>query len=124
MSTQALAYTDLLGSSGTGAPAAGTGAGSSGITCSSVSGLLRVHPGNASSSLIWEKVNSKLQGTVPPCGSPMPAGATNPALSQAQVDEIAAWINAGALNNCTYSLTHVVTRGPLPCYGREAAGAA
>jgi hypothetical protein len=29
----------------------------------------------------------------------MPAGATNPALSQAQVDEIAAWINAGALNN-------------------------
>jgi hypothetical protein len=76
----------------------GTGTGSAGVTCASVSGLLRVHPGNASTSLIWQKVNAKLQGTTAPCGNPMPAGAAL-ALSQAEVDGLAAWINAGAVNN-------------------------
>jgi hypothetical protein len=90
MSSKATAYAQLVGQSSTGVMAAGTGCGSS--------SLLRVQPGNASISLLWEKVNSKLKGTAAPCGNPMPAGAA-PALSQSQVDEIAAWINAGAMDN-------------------------
>jgi hypothetical protein len=89
MSNQATAYANLVGSNGTGVMAAGPSCGTS--------GLLRVDPGNASMSLLWEKVNSKLQGTSAPCGNPMPASGA--ALTQAQVDEIAAWINAGAMNN-------------------------
>jgi hypothetical protein len=98
MSTQQNAYTNLVGSSGTGVAARGMTAGASGTTCASIAGLLRVAPSNASSSLIWEKVNSKLQATAAPCGSPMPAGAAA-ALTSAQVDQIAAWISSGALNN-------------------------
>jgi hypothetical protein len=104
MSTKAVAYTDLLGPSGTGAPAAGATAGSSGVTCTSISGLLRVDPGIPQSSLLWEKVNSKLQAVTtptaePPCGSPMPAGTANGPLTQAQINTIAAWIDADAPNN-------------------------
>jgi hypothetical protein len=44
-------------------------------------------------------VNSKLTATLPPCGSPMPTPATAPSLTQAQVDLIAGWIDAGALND-------------------------
>ena len=84
MSTKAMAYADLVS-----VMAAGSGCGTS--------GLLRVNPGSASTSLLWEKVNSKLQGTSAPCGNPMPLSTVT--LTQAQVDDIAAWINAGAMNN-------------------------
>jgi hypothetical protein len=95
MSTQAKAYVDLVN-----VPAAGTGAGTSGVTCASLSpALLRVVPNNSAGSLIFEKVNSKLQSLPAPCGSPMPLPATAVALTQAQVDLIAGWIDAGALNN-------------------------
>jgi hypothetical protein len=97
MSTQPTAYTNLVGSSGTGIAAMGTLAGTSGTTCAS-SGLARVHPGNAATSLIWQKVYAKVQTTAAPCGNPMPPGAGS-ALPQSELDELAAWINGGALNN-------------------------
>jgi hypothetical protein len=90
MSSQAMAYTNLVGTSGAGVPAAGTACGSS--------GGLRVNPGSASTSLLWQKVNGKLPGNSAPCGNPMPPG-SNAALTQQQVNDIAAWINAGAPNN-------------------------
>ncbi len=43
--------------------------------------------GNAMSSVLWMQVNS----------GAMPQG--KPKLSQANIDMIAAWINAGAMNN-------------------------
>ena len=89
MSTKQLAYTDLVGTAGTGAAAAGSACGQFTI--------VRVKPGDAASSLIWQKVNAKLNGTTLSCGSGMPFGGT--ALTQAQVDQIAAWIDAGALND-------------------------
>jgi len=89
MSSQTDAYTNLVGSSGAGVAAAGTACGTS--------GELRVDPGSASESLLWQKVNSKLAGTAAPCGNPMPPGSAA-ALTQEQVDTIAAWIEAGAPN--------------------------
>ena len=83
MSTKATAYANLVGVAAAGASCGGLGT--------------RVVAGNAASSILWEKVNAKTQGTTAVCGSAMPL--TGAALSQAQVDEIAAWINAGALNN-------------------------
>jgi len=95
MSTQARAYMNLVNVN-----AAGVGAGTSGITCASVSpSLTRVSPGSSAGSLIFNKVHSKLAGTPPPCGSPMPLPATAAPLTQAQVDLIAAWIDAGAQND-------------------------
>ena len=95
MSTQALAYADLVG-----APAAGTGAGTSGVTCGSLApGLLRVSPDDAADSLIFNKLSSKLAGVLAECGSPMPLPATGAPVTQAQLDLVAAWINAGALDN-------------------------
>ena len=44
-------------------------------------------------------MNSKLTGVLAACGSPMPLPATAAALTQAQVDLIAGWIDAGALND-------------------------
>jgi hypothetical protein len=93
MSTQAVAYTNLVG-----VPSAGTGAGTSGITCASIM-MPRVSAGNATGSLLYNKVASKLTAVTPACGSPMPLPATASALTQAQVDLIAAWIGAGALND-------------------------
>ncbi len=107
MSTPAAAYVNLVN-----VPAMGTGAGSAGVTCGSLGisqtadaggdggpVLLRVVPGDSADSLIFEKVNDKVLGTNPPCGSAMPLGATNPALTQAQVNLIGSWISAGAQNN-------------------------
>ena len=95
MSTLAAAYTNLVG-----VPAAGTGAGTSGITCASLApGLLRVAASDSANSLLFNKVNSKLAGVTAECGSPMPLPATGAPLTQAQVNLIAAWIDAGALNN-------------------------
>jgi hypothetical protein len=107
LSTAAAAYANLVN-----VPSAGTSAGSAGVTCASLGidqtadaggdggpVLLRVVPGDSADSLIFEKVNDKLLGTNPPCGSAMPLGATNAPLTQAQVNLIASWINAGAQNN-------------------------
>lgn len=83
MSTEPTAYANLVG-----VKAKGMGA------CST-SGLTRVVPGSAQTSLLFEKVDSKLpQMSAPPCGDPMPDDAT--ALDQAQVDLIQAWIDDGA----------------------------
>jgi collagen type VII alpha len=90
MSTQAMAYADLVGGDGgMGVAAAGTGCGTS--------GLKRVTPGDAMTSLIYEKVVAKTDDAGAPCGIPMPAA--GPALTPEQDDLIAAWINAGALND-------------------------
>jgi hypothetical protein len=95
MSTQAAAYTNLVG-----VAAQGIGAGTSGVTCGSVTpSLVRVVPSNSSASLIFNKVHSKLVGVLAPCGSPMPLSSSAPALTAAQVDLIAAWIDAGAQND-------------------------
>jgi hypothetical protein len=83
MDTQADAYTNLVGS-GSGVPAAGSGCATSGED--------RVVKGDSATSLLWQKVN----GTQT-CGSRMPLGEGD--LTQAQIALIAAWINAGALDN-------------------------
>jgi hypothetical protein len=93
MSTQATAYARLVG-----VPSAGTGAGTSGVTCASIA-MPRVAAGNSAGSLLFNKVNSKLAGTPAACGSPMPLPATAVPLTQAQVDLIAGWIDGGALND-------------------------
>lgn len=93
MSTQAAAYTNLVG-----VASAGTGAGTSMITCASIA-MPRVAAGNATGSLLFNKVASKLAGVNAACGSPMPLPATATPLTQAQVDLIAAWIGAGAMND-------------------------
>lgn len=95
MSTPAAAFANLVGVN-----AAGTGAGTSGITCASVMPpLVRVTPGDANNSLIFNKVHSKLVGTLAPCGSPMPLPSTAVPLTAAEVDLISAWITAGAMND-------------------------
>jgi hypothetical protein len=95
MSTQAAAYANLVG-----VPAQGIGTGTSGITCASVSPpLVRVAAGDSANSLIFNKVHSKLVGAPAPCGSPMPLPAGAAPLTAAEVNLIAAWIDAGALNN-------------------------
>jgi hypothetical protein len=79
-SSQARAYAALVGVKASG-PSCGT------------SGETRVVPGNASQSLIFQKVTE----STPPCGSQMPLG--GPPLSGAQTTLIEDWINAGALND-------------------------
>jgi len=93
MSTQPTAYANLVG-----VAAAGTGAGTSGITCVSAM-LTRVVAGNSAGSLLHNKVASKLAGTLALCGSPMPLPGGAMPLTQAQVNLIAAWIDGGALND-------------------------
>jgi hypothetical protein len=95
MSTLSAAYGNLVG-----VAAQGIGAGTSGVTCASVMPpLVRVAPSNSAGSLLFNKVHSKLTATPAPCGSPMPLPATATPLTGAEVDLIAAWIDAGALNN-------------------------
>jgi hypothetical protein len=94
MSSQDVAYADLVG-----VDAQGTGAGASGVTCASaMPPLVRVVPGDAAGSLLFNKVDSKFTGTNPLCGSPMPPGSEAP-LTEDEVFLIAAWITAGAPNN-------------------------
>jgi hypothetical protein len=82
MSSEDTAYSNLVG-----VMAAGVSCGKSGLT--------RVVAGSAQTSLLFDKVNSKLPGHVnPACGDPMPDDAT--VLTQAEVDLIATWINDGA----------------------------
>ncbi|MDB4928771.1 MAG: hypothetical protein JWM10_1255 [Myxococcaceae bacterium] len=82
MSTEALAYTNLVGT--------GAGTAAMGASCGS-SGLLRVTPGNATASLLYLKIRG---GTAPPCGNAMPRGL--PTLPAADIETIRAWIAAGA----------------------------
>jgi hypothetical protein len=93
MNTPAAAYMNLVGIA-----AQGTGAGTSGVTCASLSPpAMRVVPSDPATSLLFGKVRSKIDGTQPACGSPMPLPAAAPGLSASDVDLIAAWISAGAL---------------------------
>ena len=78
-SSQAAAYSALVGAKASG-PSCGSG------------GAIRVVPGNASQSLLFQKVSEASL----PCGSPMPLG--GPPLPSAQVMLIEDWINAGAPN--------------------------
>jgi hypothetical protein len=64
----------------------------SGPSCGS-SSETRVAAGNASQSLLFQKVSE----ATPPCGSQMPLGA--PPLSSAQMTLVEDWINEGALND-------------------------
>jgi len=95
MSTQTAAYANLVNVN-----AAGIGAGTSGVTCASVMPpLVRVIPTDSANSLLFNKVHSKITGTLAACGSPMPLPAAAVPLKQSEVDLIAAWIDAGAMNN-------------------------
>jgi hypothetical protein len=95
MSTQATAYANLVG-----VPAQGIGPGTSGIACASaMPPLIRVVPGDAAASLLFNKIYSKHAGIDPLCGSPMPLPPTAPPLTEAEINLIALWINAGAPNN-------------------------
>jgi cytochrome c5 len=64
----------------------------SGPSCGS-NGETRVVPGNASGSLLFQKISDPS----PPCGAMMPLG--GPPLPSAQVTWIEDWINAGAQND-------------------------
>jgi polyvinyl alcohol dehydrogenase (cytochrome) len=75
MTTQDVAYRELVG-----APAAGE-------LCAGAGTL--VEPGNPTGSLLWSKVASR----DPPCGDPMPIAAAIPA---EQVEQIRRWIELGA----------------------------
>jgi hypothetical protein len=79
-SSQSRAYAALVGVKAAG-PACG------------LSGETRVVAGNASQSLLFQKVSE----SSPPCGSQMPLG--GPPLSSAQVTLIEDWVNGGAAND-------------------------
>jgi hypothetical protein len=59
-------------------------------------GLLRVDPGHPETSLLYLKVQNPPPAGL--CGDTMPGGG-NPALSDKDIAQIAAWIDAGAMNN-------------------------
>jgi mono/diheme cytochrome c family protein len=69
-----------------------------GFACSATDGaspLIRVVPGSADTSLLYEKVNGFT--TAPPCGGAMPKSGEIPDGGQAiLVDQIGSWINEGA----------------------------
>ena len=82
LSSSTTAYTNLVG-----VPAAGTACGTKNLT--------RVVAGSAATSLLYNKVNSKLAGQpAAPCGAGMPDNATS--LTAGQVMDIENWINGGA----------------------------
>jgi hypothetical protein len=83
MSTQAMAYTNLVGVKADGPSCGG-------------SGLIRVVAGDPTESLLYEKVSE----SKPPCGAQMPFGCSGPGcLSSSDQREIEDWINGGALDN-------------------------
>jgi hypothetical protein len=81
MSTESLAYANLVGVK------------ARGPSCIA-SGLTRIVAGDAQSSLLFEKVQSKVLMIAAPCGDTMPDDATT--LSQADLAMIQAWIDDGA----------------------------
>ena len=92
MSSEAIAYTNLVNVRGMG------------TYCSvpedgSTEAPFRVLPGNAQESLLYIKVAEAM----PPCGvrmpRPIPPASTAEPLTDAQITLIADWINAGALNS-------------------------
>jgi|SRR5579872_243745 len=80
MSSQATAYTNLVGVAAAGSSCMGTGT--------------RVTPGMPNSSIMYLKVSLD---DMAPCGSKMPFG--GPMLAQSEVDEIKGWITGGAKND-------------------------
>jgi hypothetical protein len=95
LSTPAVAYAALVGVNGS-----GTGAGTSGITCASLNPpQVRVVASDSANSLLINKLQSKINGTLSACGSPMPLPATGAPLRQSEVNLISAWIDAGAPND-------------------------
>ncbi len=80
LSSQSAAYASLVGVKASG-PACGT------------SGETRVVAGNASESLLYQKVSM----SKPPCGAQMPFGGTP--ISASDQSLIEDWINAGAKND-------------------------
>jgi hypothetical protein len=82
LTTQAAAFANLVNQPA-GGPPPPSGCGGT--------GQIRVVPGDAMGSLLWTKVNATQT-----CGVPMPF--LSP-LAQEQIDQIASWINAGAMNN-------------------------
>jgi hypothetical protein len=87
LTSQAMAFTSLVG-----IPAAPTGG-----KCGT-SGLTRVVAGNHTQSLLYQKVQARSMGVKPVCGDGMPDGG-KPALSQANLMLLQAWIDQGAPNN-------------------------
>jgi hypothetical protein len=85
LSTQALAFTNLVGKAATGMPCLGKGT--------------RVVAGNSGMSILYSKVSSAM----PVCGAQMPKGCGAPGkamcVSMADADLIKAWIDSGAPNN-------------------------
>jgi hypothetical protein len=77
-------YTNLVG-----VPAAGTACGGQ------TPAVIRVVAGNATQSLLYDKLNAKTTGTAAPCGNPEPEGSAA-ALSPADMVIIESWINDGA----------------------------
>jgi hypothetical protein len=83
LSTQASAYTNLVGVK------------ASGPACSG-SDLDRVVAGDAATSLLYSKISEPN----PPCGVQMPYGCSGSScMVESEQSEILAWINAGALDN-------------------------
>ena len=80
MSTQALAFKDLVGVEAMGIACGGMGT--------------RVVAGNAANSILFKKIDPAQPA---PCGAKMPLGL--PPLTAAQTAEIESWINGGALND-------------------------
>jgi hypothetical protein len=64
-----------------------------GVTSLEVASLQRVKPGDAANSYLVRKI----EGAAGIVGSRMPLGGA--ALDAATIDNVKAWINAGALNN-------------------------
>jgi hypothetical protein len=83
MGSSASAYGELVGDGGVAAQ---------GGACSDA-GITRVVAGDPDDSLLIQKLEAD-----PPCGSRMPANDAGP-LSEELIDEIRAWISAGALDN-------------------------
>jgi hypothetical protein len=81
MSTQQLAYANLVGVK------------AAGVSCV-ITGLTRVVPGSAQTSVLFGKVDAPLTMNPTPCGDTMPDDGTN--LTQAEVTLIQTWINDGA----------------------------
>jgi hypothetical protein len=95
LSTPAVAYAALVGVN-----ASGTGAGTSGITCASLNPpQVRVVASDSAHSLLINKLQTKINGTLAACGSPMPLPAAGAPLRQSEVNLISAWIDAGAPND-------------------------
>jgi hypothetical protein len=92
MSSQAIAYQNLVNVRGMGTYCSAPGDGG-------VLAPFRVLPGNAQESLLYLKV----EDVVPPCGGrmprPIPPATSVTPLSDAQISLIQGWINAGAMNN-------------------------